>query len=321
VFLLFAEERRLLPSDDDLYVTGYSVGHLVDQLEQHASLQGEQTLEYRTAAWHRLLALTRAVYAGVAHEDLRLPAYGGGLFDPDRYPWLEGRAKDAPAAAARPPAVDDRTVLRMLRAVQYVQIGGTSSATFEYYVDDIWLDAAAYAPDGGCAVLTANGNGHYTAWSGTASNAVPPSATGALTDSTSGDTRSVVTSPNIASGATVNAVKSMCYVKASTSNTLANLLRSGTTNSETSGATSLSTSQYTLLEQASLTDPNTSSAWTVSGANAAQPGVINTTAGSGTSYCEALYLMVDILGTTGSGSVLIVPPFVYRRRFEPAYFE
>jgi hypothetical protein len=124
VFLLFAEERRLLPSDDDLYVTGYSVGHLVDQLEQHASLQGEQTLEYRTAAWCRLLALTRAVYAGVAHEDLRLPAYGGGLFDPDRYPWLEGRAKDAPAAAARPPAVDDRTVLRMLRAVQYVTIGG-----------------------------------------------------------------------------------------------------------------------------------------------------------------------------------------------------
>jgi hypothetical protein len=124
VFLLFAEERRLLPSDDDLYVTGYSVGHLVDQLEQHASLQGEQTLEYRTAAWCRLLALTRAVYAGVAHEDLRLPAYGGGLFDPDRYPWLEGRAKNAPAAAARPPAVDDRTVLRMLRAVQYVTIGG-----------------------------------------------------------------------------------------------------------------------------------------------------------------------------------------------------
>jgi len=122
VFLLFAEERRLLPSDDDLYVSAYSVGHLVDQLEQQDSLG--TTLDYRTAAWHRLLAVTRAVHSGVAHEDLRLPAYGGGLFDPDRYPWLEGRTKDTPAAAARPPAVDDRTVLRMLRAVQYVQIGG-----------------------------------------------------------------------------------------------------------------------------------------------------------------------------------------------------
>ena len=68
--------------------------------------------------------MTRAVYSGVAHEDLRLPAYGGGLFDPDRYPWLEGRRSDDPAAAARAPAVDDRTVLRMLRAVQYVVIGG-----------------------------------------------------------------------------------------------------------------------------------------------------------------------------------------------------
>lgn len=123
VFLLFAEERRLLPSDDDLYVTAYSVGHLVEQLQQADSLGA--VLGQRTAAWHRLLAVTRAVHSGVAHEDLRLPAYGGGLFDPDRYPWLEGRPdKETPAAAARPPAVDDRTVLRMLRAVQYVVIGG-----------------------------------------------------------------------------------------------------------------------------------------------------------------------------------------------------
>ena len=123
VFLLFAEERRLLPSDDDLYVTAYSVGHLVEQLEQADSLGA--VLGQRTAAWHRLLGVTRAVHSGVAHEDLRLPAYGGGLFDPDRYPWLEGRpSASTPAAAARPPAVDDRNVLRMLRAVQYVVIGG-----------------------------------------------------------------------------------------------------------------------------------------------------------------------------------------------------
>jgi len=122
VFLLFAEERRLLPSDDNLYVTGYSVSHLVDLLEQQDSLGA--VLAQRTSAWHRLLAATRAVYGGVAHEDLRLPAYGGGLFDPDRYPWLEGRPDmDTSVAAARPPAVDDQTVLRMLRAVQYVEIG------------------------------------------------------------------------------------------------------------------------------------------------------------------------------------------------------
>jgi hypothetical protein len=105
-------------------VVGYGVGQLVGQLERQASLAGEQALEHRTSAWHRLLALSRAVHAGVAHEDLRLPAYGGGLFDPDRYPWLEGRRAGETAAAARPPTVDDRTVLRMLIAVQYATWSG-----------------------------------------------------------------------------------------------------------------------------------------------------------------------------------------------------
>lgn len=117
VFLLFAEERRLLPSDDARYDTAYSVGRLVEQLEQRAAVHGEQTLEHRTGAWHRLLALARALHGGVAHEDLRLPPYGGALFDPDRYPWLEGRD-------GIPPRVDDLTVLRMLDAVQYVRLYG-----------------------------------------------------------------------------------------------------------------------------------------------------------------------------------------------------
>jgi hypothetical protein len=117
VFLLFAEERRLLPSDDARYDSAYSVGRLVEQLERRAAVNGEQTLEHRTGAWHRLLALARALHGGVAHEDLRLPPYGGGLFDPDRFPWLEGRD-------GLPPPVDDLTVLRMLEAVQYIRLHG-----------------------------------------------------------------------------------------------------------------------------------------------------------------------------------------------------
>ncbi|MEF9411945.1 DNA methyltransferase [Rhodococcus sp. IITD102] len=123
IFVLFAEERRLLPSDHAVYDAGYSIGNLEAELREHASLYGEQTLEHRTGAWHRLLATARALHAGVAHENLRLPAYGGTLFDPDIHPWLEGRTPDQPLGASRPPAVDDRTVLRMLRAVQYVELG------------------------------------------------------------------------------------------------------------------------------------------------------------------------------------------------------
>ena len=53
-------------------------------------------------AWSRLLATFRAVYGGVQHEAMRLPPYGGSLFDPDRFPFLEGRKpgtgwRDTPA--------------------------------------------------------------------------------------------------------------------------------------------------------------------------------------------------------------------------------
>ncbi|WP_433784632.1 Eco57I restriction-modification methylase domain-containing protein [Actinomycetospora sp. CA-101289] len=123
VFLLFAEERRLLPSDDEVYASAYSVGRLVDDLDRVRALAGPQSLDYRYGAWHRLLATARAVHGGVHHEDLRLPAYGSDLFDPNRFPWLEGRAGEESSAGATVPAVDDRTVWRMLRAVQFVTVG------------------------------------------------------------------------------------------------------------------------------------------------------------------------------------------------------
>ena len=123
IFILFAEERRLLPVDHAIYDEGYSVGSLEAELSEQAALYGEQTLEHRTGAWHRLLATSRAIHSGVAHEDLRLPAYGGTLFDPDLHPWLEGRTTGQGSQASRPPAIDDRTVRRMLRAVQYVELG------------------------------------------------------------------------------------------------------------------------------------------------------------------------------------------------------
>lgn len=110
VFLLYAEERGLLPSDNELYATVYSAGRLCDELEQRAHEGSEDELENSTAAWHRLLALFTAVYRGVDHPRLQLHAHDGSLFDPDAYPWL-------------PLGVDDRTVLHMLRAVQHVEVG------------------------------------------------------------------------------------------------------------------------------------------------------------------------------------------------------
>src|SRR5208282_679630 len=92
VFLFFAEERDLLPITNSVYHDNYAVSTLHDQLREAADRLGEEVLERRYDAFPRLLATFRAVYGGVAHDMVALPAYGGDLFDPDRFPFLEGRA-------------------------------------------------------------------------------------------------------------------------------------------------------------------------------------------------------------------------------------
>ena len=126
VFLFVAEERRLLPLDDPLYAESYAASTLRQQLEERATRFGEDPLERSSAAWHRLLALCRAVHGGIEHEALRIPAYGGGLFDPDRYPFLEGRTEGSAwrADPAEPLPVDDRTVLHLLTALQVLREPG-----------------------------------------------------------------------------------------------------------------------------------------------------------------------------------------------------
>jgi hypothetical protein len=137
VFLLFAEERRLLPAEDPLWAESYSVLTLRDDLRQAATRDGLDALERRSTAWHRLLATFRAVHGGVNHDRLTLLAYGGSLFDPDRFPFLEGRRNphhliaggvdlgpvaNAAEGPGRPVAVDDRTVLAILDSLLTVQV-------------------------------------------------------------------------------------------------------------------------------------------------------------------------------------------------------
>ena len=125
VFLLFAEERRLLPAEDQLWAESYSVLSLRDDLRVSSARDGEDALERRSTAWHRLLATFRAVHGGANHDRLTLPAYGGSLFDPDRFPFLEGRRRsdgDPAVGSGRPVAVDDRTVLAILDALLTVEV-------------------------------------------------------------------------------------------------------------------------------------------------------------------------------------------------------
>ncbi|MFB7055957.1 Eco57I restriction-modification methylase domain-containing protein [Streptomyces vinaceus] len=122
VFLLFAEERGLLPSDNELYVQAYSAGRLCQELEDRARETTEDDLEQTGVGWHRLIALFNAVYGGVDHPALRMHAYDGSIFDPNSFPWLEGRGT-ADGDPTDPLPIDDRTVLHMLQSVQHVWIG------------------------------------------------------------------------------------------------------------------------------------------------------------------------------------------------------
>lgn len=119
VFLLSAEERGLLLLGDERYEANYALSTLRMQLRKVP----EEILERRWDAWSRLLAVFRAVFCGVEHESLRLPALGSSLFDPDHFPFLEGRAKGSSwrTDTAKPLPIDNRTVLLLLEAIQQFQ--------------------------------------------------------------------------------------------------------------------------------------------------------------------------------------------------------
>lgn len=123
VFLLCAEERGLLLLGDETYESNYALSTLRLKLREEAGLHGEEVLSYRKNAWSRLLAIFRAVYGGVEHENMRMPALGGSLFDPDRFPFLEGRARGShwKVEEAKPLPIDNRTVLLFLDAIQIYQ--------------------------------------------------------------------------------------------------------------------------------------------------------------------------------------------------------
>jgi hypothetical protein len=144
VFLFFAEENKLVPPHEtEFYDTFYAVSTLRSQLRELADQQGEEILERKHDAWCRLLATFRAVHGGVNHDALYIPAYGGSLFDPDRFPFLEGRSEGTTwvETAAEPIAVNNRTVLHLLEALQVLQVrmpgGGVESRKLSFRALDI----------------------------------------------------------------------------------------------------------------------------------------------------------------------------------------
>lgn len=117
VFLLFAEERSMMPQAP-LFTQAYGISDELDALDRRFREESGEGLDATHHTWHRLLATSHALYTGVNTEEMRLPSYGGSLFDPDRFPFLT--ALDERGALAV--SVSDRVTLEVLRSVQYATV-------------------------------------------------------------------------------------------------------------------------------------------------------------------------------------------------------
>jgi hypothetical protein len=129
VFILYAEDRDLLPSRLDgrareIYETSYSARGLYARLVEDAALNPD-TMDERRGGWGRLLSLFRLIHKG--HPSHFVQARGGKLFDPDVFPFLEGRADVADGTGLR----DALSTLPVLYAAwitaENMKIGGLAS--------------------------------------------------------------------------------------------------------------------------------------------------------------------------------------------------
>ncbi len=154
VFLLFAEDRGLLPVEHPTYAEHLSVLGLYERLQEDAGAHPD-SMSQRYGAWGQLLVLFRAVFTGVDHGELHMPPRRGDLFDPHRYPFLEGVAAGASPldqpelqAEVAVPTIDDGAVYAVLerlvvfeghrlsyKALDVEQIGSVYEALMGYHVE------------------------------------------------------------------------------------------------------------------------------------------------------------------------------------------
>lgn len=121
VFVLYAEDRGLI-STDEVYTNHYSISGLFERLRSDAG-RFPDTMDQRYGAWAQLLTLFRLIHDGGSHGDLQIPARDGYLFDPNRYPFLDGRydnynveiySQEERESAVQVPRVSDGTLYRVL---------------------------------------------------------------------------------------------------------------------------------------------------------------------------------------------------------------
>ena len=87
IFILYAEERRLLPLGEHFYDTSYSLHTLIKELAKEKK-ENPENFKQNKDAFQRILALFNLLYYGSSHPDLNIPEYSGELFNPTKYKLL-----------------------------------------------------------------------------------------------------------------------------------------------------------------------------------------------------------------------------------------
>ena len=122
VFMLYAEDRELMPSSDKdwartIYEQGYAVRRLFADLEADAALYPD-TMSDRYGAWGRLLGLFQLVHDGAGPDFMHQRR--GKLFDPETFPFLVGQFGDDDEPDILP--VSDKCIYDVLH--QLLILGG-----------------------------------------------------------------------------------------------------------------------------------------------------------------------------------------------------
>ncbi len=167
VFLLYAEDRALLPVEQPVYSNHLSLLALFEELQADRGAFPD-SMSRRFGAWGRLVSVFRAIFLGIEHGPLRMPPRRGSLFNPHEYPFLEGWGPGGGApitlpedrASVRLPTIDDETVFRILeklllldgqrlsyRALDVEQIGSVYEALMGYHVLRVPAQAVCMRPD------------------------------------------------------------------------------------------------------------------------------------------------------------------------------
>src|SRR5690606_33469082 len=109
------------------------ISRVREKLQREATDATLEALDHSWETWHRLLAASNAVFGGATFQDMRMPAYGGSLFDPERFPWLYA-TDDQGLLRVR---LSDRAMLAVLRAVQTIEDGAMQLSFRDLDVEQI----------------------------------------------------------------------------------------------------------------------------------------------------------------------------------------